>query len=94
MTISAIFTDNSFKVDAFTDFLTSLSVMSRGLSSRQINTIKSEDDETALKVKSKFEFDDDPPPRYPVDTIADNLNTEPENIDQKIKQDDGEVVEH
>ena len=40
-----------------------------------------------------MEFDDDSPPPYPVNTIADNLNTEPVNIDQKIKQEERDVVE-
>ena len=38
-------------------------------------------------MKTKYEFDDiDPPPAYPFDTIQDNLNTEPENIDEKFKE--------
>ena len=38
-------------------------------------------------MKTKYEFDDnDPPPPYPFDTVEDNLNTEPENIDEKVKQ--------
>ena len=38
-------------------------------------------------MKTKYEFDDsDSPPAYPFDTIQDNLNTEPEKIDEKFKQ--------
>ena len=34
-----------------------------------------------LKLKTEYVFDDDPPPPSPFETIEDNLNTEPENID-------------
>ena len=38
-------------------------------------------------MKTKYEFDDDdPPPPYPFDTIEDGLNTEPENIEEKVRQ--------
>ena len=39
-----------------------------------------------MKTKYGFDDNDDPPPPYPFDTIADNLNTEPENVDEKAKQ--------
>ena len=43
-------------------------------------------------MKTKYEFDDsDPPSPYPFDTIQDNLNTKPKNIDEKVKQ--GDIVE-
>ena len=94
MTVSTLSMNNSFKFDAFTELLTSLSVFFRGLGNTQIQRIRSEDDATALQLKRKFEFDDPPPPPpYPVDTIADNLNIEPEEISEKIKHDDGDNVE-
>ena len=38
-------------------------------------------------MKIKYELDDNvPPPPYPIDAIEDNLNTEPENIEEKVKQ--------
>ena len=38
-------------------------------------------------MKTKYEFDDnDPPFPYPFDTTEDNLNTQPENIEEKVKQ--------
>ena len=90
MTVSALSIDNSFKFDAFTDLLTNLSVMFQGLGNRQVDQTRNDDDQTALKMKSKFEFDDFPPPP-PYATIADSLNVEPKSIEQKIKQED--VVE-
>ena len=94
MTVSTLSMNNSFKFDAFTELLTSLSVFFRGLGNTQIQRIRSEDDATALQLKRKFEFDDPPPPPpYPVDTIADNLNIEPEETSEKIKHDDGDNVE-
>ena len=90
MTVSALSIDNSFKFDVFTDLLTNLTVMFQGLGNRQVDQTRNDDDQTALKIKSKFEFDDFPlPPPYA--TIADSLNVEPESIEQKIKQED--VVE-
>ena len=50
----------------------------------ELNMTTLEDDNTDLKLKTKYEFDDNnPPPPYPFDTIEDNLSTEPENIDEK-----------
>ena len=55
----------------------------------ELNMTTLEDDNTDLKLKTKYEFDDNnPPPPYPSDTIEDNLSTEPENIDEKVKQAD------
>ena len=83
MTVSALSTDHSFQSDAFTNLLTSLSLLFRGLGNREINTVKSEDDTTALQLKTKYEFhENDPPPPYPFNTI-----TEPQNVREKIKQD-------
>ena len=87
MTVSTLSTDSVFTFDAFTDLSTSINLSLRCQRNESISRIKLEDDNTDLKLKTKYEFDDsDPPPAYPFDTIQDNLNTEPENIDEKFKQ--------
>ena len=92
MTVSTLSTDSAFTFDAFTDLSTSITLSLRRQRNESISRIKLEDDNTDLKLKTKYEFDDnDLPPPYPFDTIEDNLNTEPENIEEKVIQVD--VVE-
>ena len=92
MTVSTLSTDDAFTFDAFTDLSTSINLLLRRQRDESVSRFKLEDESTDLKLKLKYEFDDnDPPPSYLFDTIKDNLNTEPENIDEKFKQID--VVE-
>ena len=87
MTVSTLSTDGAFTFDAFTDLSTSINLSLRRQRNESINRIKLEDDKIDLKLKTKYEFDDnDLPPPYLFDTIEDNLNTEPENIEEKVKQ--------
>ena len=87
MTASTLSTDRAFTFDIFTDLSTSINLSLRRQRNESVNRIKLEDDSIDLKLKTKYEFDDNnPPPQYPFDTIQDNLNTEPENIDEKYKQ--------
>ena len=87
MTVSTLSTDYTFNFDAFTNLSTSINLSVRRQRNESINRIKLEDDNIDLKLKTKYEFDDDDLPLpYPFDTIQDNLNTEPENIDEKFKQ--------
>ena len=86
MIVSTLSTDGAFTFDAFTDLSTSINLSLRRQRNESISRIKLEDDNFDLKLKTKYEFDDnDPLPTYPFDTIQDNLNTEPENIDKKFK---------
>ena len=79
MIVSTLSTDGAFTFDTFNDLSTSMNLSLRRQRNESISRIKLEDDST--------EFDDnDPPPAYPFDTIQENLNTEPENIDEKFKQ--------
>ena len=88
MTVSTLSTDGAFTFDAFTDLSTSISLSLRRQKNESISRIKL-DDNTDLKLKTKYEFDDnDLSPPYPFDTIEDNWNTEPENIEEKVKQAD------
>ena len=88
MTVGTLSTDGTFTCDAFTDLSTSINLSLRRQRNESINRIILEDDNIDLKLKTKYEFDDNdlPPPPYPFDTIQGNLNTEPENIDEKFKQ--------
>ena len=88
MTVNTLPTDGAFTFDAFTDLSTSINLSLRRQRNESINKIKLEDDNIDLKLKTNYEFDDNdlPPPPYPFDTIQDNLNTEPENIDENFKQ--------
>ena len=80
-------TDGAFTFDVFTDLSTSINLSLRRQRNESINRIKLADDNMDLKLKTKYEFDDnDPLPPYSFDTIQDNLKTEPENIDEKFKQ--------
>ena len=87
-TVSTLSNDGAFTFDAFTDLSTSINLSLRRQRNESINRIKLEGDNIDLKLKTKHEFDDNdpPPPPYPFDTVQDNLNTEPENIDEKFKQ--------
>ena len=87
MTVSTLSTDYAFNFGAFTNLSTSIILSLRCQRNENPNRIKLEDDNTDLKLKTKYEFDDNnPPPPYLFDTIQDNLNTEPENVDEKFKQ--------
>ena len=87
MTVSTLSTDGAFTFDVFTDLSTSINLSLRHQRNESTSRIKLEDDNTDLKLKTKYEFDDnDLPPPYPFDTIECNLNTEPENIEEKVKQ--------
>ena len=89
MTVSTLSTDGAFTFDAFIDLSTSINLSLRGQRIESISRIKLEDDNTDLKLKTKYEFDDNnPPPPYRFDTIEDNLNTESEKIEEKVKQAD------
>ena len=86
MKVSTLSTDGAFTFDAFTDLSTSLNLSLRHQRNESINRIKLEDENIDLKLKPKYEFDDnDLPPPYLFDTIEDNLRTEPENIAEKVK---------
>ena len=85
--MSTLSTDGPFTFDAFTDLSTSINLSLRRQRNESISRIKLEDDNTDLKLKTKYQFDDnDLPPPHPFDTIEDNLNTEPENVEEKVKQ--------
>ena len=87
MTVSTLSTDGAFTFDTFTDLSTSINLSLRRQRNESISRIKLEDDNTDLKLKTKYEFEDnDLPPPYTFDMIGDNLNTEPENIEEKVKQ--------
>ena len=86
-TVSTLSTDSAFTFDGFTDLSTSINLSLRRQRNESINSIKVEDDNTDLKLRTKHKSDDDnPPPPYAFNTVADNLNTGPGNIDEKAKQ--------
>ena len=92
MTVSTLSTDHALNFDAFTDLTTTINLLLRRQRNENTNRIKLEDDNTDLKLKTKYELDDDDtPPPYPFGTTEDNLNTEPENIEEKVKQ--GDIAE-
>ena len=81
-TLSTDYAFDAFNFDAFTNLSTSINLLLRRQRNENTNRIKGEDDNTDLRLKTKYEFDDDDlRPSYPFDTIQDNLNTEPENIE-------------
>ena len=88
MSVSTLTIDNAFTFDAFTDLSISINLLLRAQRNQNISEIETKDDNTNLNLKTKYEFDDNspPPPPYPTDTTQDNLNIEPENIDEKAKQ--------
>ena len=78
MTVSTLSTDYAFNFDAFTNLTTSINLSLRRQRNECISRIKLEDDNTDLKLKTKYEFDDnDPPLSYPFDTIEDKLQPQP-----------------
>ena len=85
--MSTLSTDYAFNFDVFINLNTSINLSLRRQRNENTNRIKLEDDNTDLKLKTKYEFDDSNPlPPCLFDTIQNNLNTEPENIDEKFKQ--------
>ena len=87
MIVSTLSTDGVFTFGAFTDLSTSINLSLRRQRNESINRIKLEGDNIDLKLKTRYDFEDnDPPPAYPFETIQDNLNTEPEEIDEKFKE--------
>ena len=90
MTLSSLSTDNTFTFDAFSDLSISINLLLRSQRNQKISEIKAEDDNTDSILKTKYDFDGDdynnPPPPYPIETRQDNLNTQPENIDENAKQ--------
>ena len=85
MTVSNLSNSVSFNFDASTDISVEINLMLKRLADQKSITIKKEDDDTDLKLETKYEIDDDddvPPPPYP-ETTEDDLNIEPENVDEK-----------
>ena len=64
MTVSTLLTDGTFTFEAFTDLSTSINLPLRRQRNESISRIKLEDDNTNLKLKTKYELDDNdlPPP--------------------------------
>ena len=65
--------------------------MLRRLADQKHETIKKEDDDTDLKIETKYEVDD-PPPLPETITIEDDINNKPESVDEKSKK-IGDVIE-
>ena len=88
MTVSTFSTAGAFTFNAFTELSTSINLPLRRQRNKSINRIKLEDNIIDLKLKTKHEFDgnDLPPPPYAFDMVQGNLNTEPQNNDEKFKQ--------
>ena len=86
MTVSNLSTNYAFKFDSFINLTTSVNLLLRRQRNKNNNRIKVDDDNTDLRLKTQYEFDDDdPPPPYPFDMIENGLDTEPENIEEKVK---------
>ena len=58
MTVSTLSTDGVFTFDAFTDLSTFINLSLRRQRNESISRIKLDDDNTDLKLKTKYEFDD------------------------------------
>ena len=85
MTAGALSTDYSFRFDAFTDLLTTLSFLFRQLATTQNETVKTEDIKTDQLLKQKYEIDDLLPPPY---TGPEYI--ESDSISEKIRCFDGD----
>ena len=88
MTAGALSTDYSFRFDAFTDLLTTLSFLFRQLATTQNETVKTEDIKTYQLLKQKYEIDDPLPPPYTGPEYV-----EPDSISEKIRRFDGDITE-
>ena len=55
MTVSTLSTDGAFTFDAFTDLITSINLSLRHQRNKSISRIKLEDDNTDLKLKTKYD---------------------------------------
>ena len=85
MTVSNLSTDGSFYFDALTDISAEINIILRRLADQKNETIKKEDDNTDLKIETEYEIDDLPPPLETI-TVEDDLNNEPESVDEKSKK--------
>ena len=90
MTVGALSTDYSFRFDAFTDLLTTLSFLFQQIAATQNETVKTEDVKTDQLLKQKHEIDDDdlPPPPY-----TGPVYVELDSISEKIRCFDREIAE-
>ena len=78
LTVSTLSTDGSFVFEALIDISAAINILLRGLS-RQNTDIKKEDDDL------DFKLDEETPQDDPI-IIEDDLNVEPENVDEKAKR--------
>ena len=95
MTVSNLSTSGSFNFDALTDISVEINHMLKCLADQKSITIKKEDDDTDLKLETKYEIDyddNDVPPPPNTETIEDDLNIEPESMNEKSNR-IGDVAE-
>ena len=93
MTVSNLSTDKSFYFDALMDISAEINIMLRRLVDQKNERIKKEHDDTDLKIETKYEIDDLPSPPETITIEEDDLNNEPESVDEKSKR-IGDVIEN
>ena len=93
MTVSNLSTDKSFYFHALMDISAEINIMLRRLVDQKNERIKKEHDDTDLKIETKYEIDDLPSPPETITIEEDDLNNEPESVDEKSKR-IGDVIEN
>ena len=92
MTVSNLSTDESFSFDALTNISAKINILLRRLADQKNKTKKEEDDDLKIKLEDKYNADEYPDFQNEPIIIADKLNVEPENVEEKARRAD-EVVE-
>ena len=75
------------------DISAEINIMLRRLVDQKNERIKKEHDDTDLKIETKYEVDDVPSPPETITIEEDDLNNEPESVDEKSKR-IGDVIEN
>ena len=91
MTVSNLSTDESFSFDALTNISAKINILLRRLADQKNKTKKEEDDDLKIKLEDKYNADEYPDFQNEPIIIADKLNVEPENVEEKARRVD-EVV--
>ena len=85
LTVSTLSMYDSFSFNALTDISAEINILLRGLSRKNTEIKKEEDDDLDFKLETKYKLDEETPQDDPI-IIEDYLNAEPENIDEKAER--------
>ena len=86
MKVSTLSTDQSFSFVALTDISAEINILLRRLADQRNEIKKEEDDDLHFKLENKYKIEEDVMPENDHVIIEDDLNVEPENVEEKSKR--------